>query len=323
MKQIGFGTWPLGGTAYGPVEPWAARSALETAVERGVRLFDTADIYGDGRVERIVGEVLEGVPDTIIVTKAGYHTEAGDTQDFTADHLRRRLQDSCRRLRRAAVEVFMLHSPPVAMLQDEAVWRALEEVQKAGLARSVGVSLRNVEDFTLLRGRDSCMFVEVILSLLDQRALDLGLVAWAEREGWSVLARLPLCSGFLADRRISSAPELDPSDRRLRWPAEQLCRWTEAADRFRFLERPGRSLQQAALAFLLQLPSVTPIPGMKSAAQVEHDIQSSYPSAHLSVAEVSRVRQEWEAMTNLPPKAPAPGTRAAPPRRPSHDAVKQ
>ena len=300
MTGLGFGTWPLGGCAYGPVGEADALDALAAAAEHGVTVFDCADIYGDGRAETLVGAAFAGDPSLTLVTKAGYLSEDGGAQRFDADHLRRALEASCRRLRRAAVDVFLLHSPPAALLAGDEVWAALAAIRASGLARITGVSLRTIDSLPAIAGRDDIGAVEVVLSLLDQRPIDAGLVAWAAGRGCRVLARVPLATGYLAGRGADVAA-LHPDDRRRRWPDAQRAAWAAAAARFRFLVRPDRTLAQAALGFLRQLPGVIPIPGMKSRAQV---IANAAAVPALTDDELARVRAAWSELADLPPRVP-------------------
>lgn len=300
-SSIGFGTWPLGGRAYGPVPDDDAIDALVAAAEHGVQVFDCADIYGDGRAETLVGTAFAGDPSLTLVTKAGYLSEDGDAQRFDADHLRRALAASCRRLRRDRVDIFLLHSPPAALLAGDELWAALDAIRGDGLAHATGVSLRTIDSFEAIAEREAVQAVEVVLSLLDQRPIDAGLIAWAAARNCRVLARVPLATGYLAGRTADVAA-LHAGDRRRRWPEAQRAAWAAAAMRFEFLVRPDRTLAQAALGFLRQLPGVTPIPGMKSEA---HVVANTAAAPALTDDELARARALWTELVELPPRGPA------------------
>lgn len=300
-SPIGFGTWPLGGRAYGPVVEAQAVAAIERAVELGVKLFDTANIYGDGRAEELLGRTLPSGDDFLIVSKAGYADEAGSRQDFSASHLRRSVEGSLGRLRRDSLEVLLLHSPPEEVLREGRACEVLDELREEGVARRVGVSLRTLDSFDAALAWDGCSVVELILNLLDQRAIDAGLVERASRAGVELIARVPLCFGFLSGRHSLGAT-FSEGDQRNRWPRRQLDLWIEGAERFSCLVNEKRSMTQAALAFCVGTPGVTyAIPGMKTPAQVEHNVAAGSPECRLTTEEMAEARMIWDSLRHITP----------------------
>ncbi len=301
-QRIGFGTWALGGNAYGPVTERDAKDAISFSVSAGIDFFDTADIYGNGRAERILGETLCGHADVRIATKAGYLTEEGTRQDFSEKYLTEALESSLLRLRRSCVDLILLHSPPIQVLETRATARTLNRLCANGLARSWGVSLRSIDHFSQALYHTDCAAIEVILNLLDQRAIDSGLLQKAKDLKVDVIARVPLCFGFLSGkyRRGSVFPN---SDHRSRWPESQREKWIAAAERFAFLEKRGRSLLQGALAFCLAWPGVSiVIPGMKRAEQVRHNMEASSEKAQLTQNEIKDARAVWREIRDLVPQ---------------------
>jgi aryl-alcohol dehydrogenase-like predicted oxidoreductase len=296
MGQIGVGTWPLGGKAYGPVSRDDALDAIEEALGRGAEIFDTADIYGDGRAEELLGEALEGRTDVRIIGKAGYLVEGSREQDFSEGHLRSRLEASLRRLRRDSLDSLLLHSPPRAILEAGAALDVFERFQREGLVRTIGVSVASIDDADLALERGSIGCLEVIVNLLDQRALDRGLPARCRAQGVAFIARVPLCFGFLTGK-FRPGQSIALGDQRARWSHEQRDRWARGAESFRFLEREGRSLAQAALGFLLSAPGCIPIPGVKDRAQATHNLQAEA----ISDAEFDCAREVWRTQRHLVP----------------------
>lgn len=293
---LGFGTWPLGGTAYGPVPPEVARRALVRAVRLGVNLFDTADIYGGGSVERLVGSAVPATAE--VVGKVGYLTESGDGQDFGRAHVLRATHASLRRLAPCRLDVLLLHSPDRTTLTDSAVRSLFEDVVDRGWAGSIGVSLRSVYDAEVALDWPAVRTIEVIFSALDQRPVDLGLVDECRRRGIRVLARLPLCSGLLAGRHLPGR-RFGAHDRRSRWPGAQIDAWLEAAGRVRHLTDDG-DLLRAAIQFLITA-GVVPIPGMKTPAQVDRIVSAARSPA--GPDEYERIRDLWKLeLTGLPPR---------------------
>jgi len=301
MGQIGFGTWPLGGSAYGPVAEEAAVGSLTAALDSGISLFDTADIYGSGRAEEILGRVLTKAQCVLIVSKAGYLSESGGEQSFSERYLRRALEGSLRRLQREYLDVFLLHSPPEEILRCGDAFLTLDRFRDAGLVKRTGVSLRTVDSWELALKWPHCDVIEVILNLLDQRPMDVGLLDKTAELGISVIARVPLCFGFLSGNHPLGS-SFNSNDQRSRWPHQQVDAWIEAAERYRFLVHDQRSLAQSALAFCCCMPGVEwVIPGMKSVEQVVHNVRGGHKDSQLSTDELRMVRDIWQSLSFLPP----------------------
>lgn len=298
---IGYGTWPLGGWAYGSVLDTEVRDALQTAYDAGIRLFDVANIYGDGRVERLIGEVFGGSETIKVLTKGGYLTEAGGEQDFSVDHLVRGARRSLSRLQRPVLDGFLLHSPPDEFINSNQIGNVLEQIAMSGVAREVGISVRTVEQGLRALELPNVAWIEVILNLLDQRAIDAGLLARAAQSGIKVIARVPLCFGFLTGKFREQAV-FGGTDHRTRWSGAQIELWRGGAERFRHLERPERSMAHAAIAFCLQSDGVhCVIPGMKSVRQVAHNVRASSTTCRLSHQEWHAARSTWTQLTHVPP----------------------
>lgn len=295
-SNIGFGTWPIGGRAYGPLSESDAKASLTTANLLGVDFFDTADIYGNGRAESILGETVCSKRGVRIATKAGYLDEDGTQQDFSEKHLVSAVERSLTRLRRPFVDLLLLHSPPIEVLDNAETARSLNRICSSGLARSWGVSLRNVHHYARALSYSDCSAVEVIINLLDQRAIDTGLLKAALALNVDVIARVPLCFGFLTGKhKVGSF--FSRNDHRAKWPLSQRNRWLNAAERFRVLEKPNRTLTQTAIAFCLGLPGVTTvIPGMKNEGQVRHNIEAGLTGARFDDMEMESARRIWNEL---------------------------
>ena len=303
MTQIGFGTWPLGGQAYGPVEVSTATEALKAALDCGIGLFDTADIYGDGRVETLIGNVIPKASEALITSKAGYVTERGNDQDFSARHLRQAVEGSLRRLRRDELDILLLHSPPEEILRAGEAFLTLDRMREEGIAKKTGVSLRTIDSWNAALQWPHCDVIEVVLNLLDQRPIDACLLEAARARNVRIIARVPLCFGFLSGRHVLGA-SFPQSDQRSRWPRVQLDAWIEAVQCFRFLEHENRSMTQSALAFCCSLPSVDwVIPGMKSVDQVLHNVRAGEMANRLRTVDLEIIRGIWQKLRHLPPGA--------------------
>lgn len=283
VSEIGFGTWGIGGThqgavAYGPTDDRESLAALQLAYDRGVTFYDTADLYGYGHSERLLGQALGKVRSKIfIATKAGF-LDADGRQDFSSAHLQRSLTASLKRLGTGYVDLFQLHSPGLAILQegpDIIGW--LHSLRQSGLARWVGISARSPEEGLVIASEFEIDALQVNFNLTDQRALQNGLLDLCANRGIAVIVRTPLCFGFLTGA-FAGQDEFDATDHRSRWSREQRQRWNEAQVMFR-QSLPGEENQtpaQLALRFCLSYPGVsTTIPGMLKPEHVVENARAS------------------------------------------------
>ncbi len=282
VSEIGFGGWAVGGNAfgnsYGETDDAVSRAAIRKALELGVTLFDTADVYGHGHSEALLGEVLTDWPGPppVVVTKGGvnfYRRDGTLEPDWTPLALAHAVQQSLARLRRDALDVFLLMNPPVEDLDRFKVWDTLEALKRAGKIRFCGVSVAEPADGVwLLQNKLPVDVLEVAYSVFYQGAsVELLPLARAHKVG--VLAREPLANGFLSGRYRADS-EWTNGDIRAALPREYIAAMTETAGRLDFLRRGGeRTLAQAALRFVLDDPRVASVVvGAKTPAQVEENI---------------------------------------------------
>ncbi|BDI30670.1 oxidoreductase [Capsulimonas corticalis] len=289
VSEIGFGGWAIGGdgfgNSYGATDDEVSKAALRRALELGVNLIDTADIYGHGHSEALIGEVLRDWAGTqpIVVTKGGvnfYRRDDTLEQDWTPLAIAHAVQQSLMRLRRETLDLFLLMNPPVEELERMRVWQTLEALQRGGKIAQYGVSVAEPQDGVWLLENDAPVAaIEVAYSLFYQGATT-DLLPLARRKKVAVLAREPLANGFLAGAHGANAvfPE---GDIRALLPPEYVRAMAETADRLRFLsDGAGRTPAQAALRFVLDDPAVASVVvGAKTPAQVEENIAAvSAPS---------------------------------------------
>ena len=302
VSEVGFGAWGIGGdhegaVAYGPVDPGESKQALRRAYELGITFFDTADLYGFGYSEQLLGEALHDVRSRIVIATKGGMLDAAGRQDFSPDYLRRALEGSLRRLRTDFVDLYQLHSPPLDILADNPeLWNFLHRVRTEGKARRCGISLRSPED-GLTAIQDYCFeAVQVNFNLVDQRAMENGLFARCGDQGVGVIVRTPLCFGFLSGQDYDPG-KLDVRDHRRRWSPTQIARWMNAQRLFEAALNDGTSHTpaQAALRFCLSSEVVsTVIPGMLTVQHVEENVAASNYGP-LSTAAVERAAQVFRS----------------------------
>jgi aryl-alcohol dehydrogenase-like predicted oxidoreductase len=281
VSEIGFGTWGLGGDAYGPADDAVSIAAIHHAMDRGINFFDTSDLYGAGHSESVLGEALTGRRDrAVISTKVGLLPHSGFLMptNFSAAHIRNGLDESLRRLRTDYVDLYHLHSPELSQLREAPeIVDTLHYLQTAGKIRAFGLSARSPADALAALQDYRFAFVQANYNLIDQRCADDGLFAFAKQTQIGIIARTPLCFGYLTGKLSGDDPFIG-RDHRANWPVDQLRRWAGAPDLFNqlFGGSTGRSATQLALRFCLEEPTVSSvIPGMMNIHEVDENVSAS------------------------------------------------
>ncbi len=285
VSEIGFGGLAIGGVRWGDVRDEQSLAALQRAFGLGVNFFDTADIYGRGHSEELIGQALDEVRDHVLIaTKAGQDFSRGPyaRPNFAPEYIRSALEASLKRLRTDYVDVYLLHNPPQKLTKDDAVWEALADLKREGKIRFFGVSAKTVNDGLAYlkadRAGEPGRFGDVLqapYNMLDQVAALKGLFIAAHRQDWGVVSRVPLASGMLTGK-YTAGHYFPPDDFRADWSRERLAETVRRVEALRFLARDGRTMAQTAIAFALsQEAASTVITGAKTAGQVEEDAGAS------------------------------------------------
>ena len=199
VSSIGLGTWQLGAD-WGDVSAAEAHAVLDAAVESGVTFFDTADVYGDGRSEQLIGEYLEAHPDSevTVATKMG-RREAQDAENFTLEKFREWTDRSRRNLNVQTLDLVQLHCPPTSVFSSDAVYDALDTLIDDGVIANYGVSVETCDEALAAIARPGTATVQIILNAFRLKPLDAVLPAALEA-GVGIIARVPLASGLLSGR---------------------------------------------------------------------------------------------------------------------------
>jgi len=281
VSEIGFGGFAIGGYDYGPTDDRESIAAIEKAYSLGVTFFDTADMYGAGHSESLIGRALKGKnPPAVVATKVGYVGERGDQQkDFSRVHILAAAEHSLKRLQREAIDLYQIHNPTLADLESGEAFAAMDELVTAGKVRFWGLSApsQNVADICR-RALDwpSAASIQIICNLFQRRSLD-ELQGDIRQRGIGVVARAPLEYGMLTGK-FSPASRFAPGDHRgWRWKPEEFSERLSKVEILRkaFTERPF-TLSQLAIGFALSRPAVSVvICGAKRPAQIEENVATS------------------------------------------------
>ncbi|HLI20072.1 MAG TPA: aldo/keto reductase [Stellaceae bacterium] len=283
ISEIGFGAWGIGGrtageTSYGDTDDNRSRAALDRALDLGITFYDTAPAYGDGHSEALIGAAFASRRDRVVIaTKAGL-PRFGDPADFSPAALRQSLDGSLKRLKSDYVDLFQLHNPPPDLFRAAPEsYAALEALRCDGKIRAFGVSVKTPAEAVSILSSHDVAAVQVNLNMLDVRALESGLLDLAAAKGVAIIARTPLCFGFLAGG-VTADTKFPPGDHRRSWPRAQIERWVRGAAAMQAAAQTpaGQSPGQAALRFCLSFPGVaTVIPGILSPEEAEQNAAAS------------------------------------------------
>jgi myo-inositol catabolism protein IolS len=280
VSEVGFGAWAIGGDAWGPVEDAQSIAAMEHALELGVTLIDTSDVYGDGRSETLVAQVIKGRRDRVVVsTKGGlmgHHRDPEREPVYdTPEKVIEAFEASLRRLGTDYIDVYWCHIWWDKHEETEAFLVAFERLKRDGKARAVGVSTDDIDyvrHFDRDHGIDA---VQLDYSILN-RDREADILAYVQERGLGAVIRGPLSKGLLSGKFLAGTtfPE---GDIRRDWPNQDSYRANlEKVERLRGLERDDRTLPHVALRFVLSHPAVSAaIPGAKTPQQAEENALAS------------------------------------------------
>ncbi len=293
VSTIGFGAWAIGGMNWGPTDDRVSKRALHAALDLGVTFIDTADVYGFGHSEELIGEVLaeRGKGQVIVATKVGndfYHATPADDkgygpirQTYTREYLLWATEQSLRRLRLETIDVLQLHSPDLDKLTREEPWLALAQLKEEGKIRHAGLSVQSFKEteqaFLLDQHHDLLDCIQVRYNLLEREA-ERVLLPKAQQHGIGVIVRIPLLFGFLTGK-FTRQSRFGPDDhRRMNLSPEKLDSYFRRLDGCRFLfDRYAQyTPAQVSLAFCLSHPAChVAIPGAKTPEQVADNCAAS------------------------------------------------
>jgi aryl-alcohol dehydrogenase-like predicted oxidoreductase len=305
VSTISFGAWAIGGGAWGGADDKESLVALHRALDGGVNFFDTADVYGDGRSERLLAQLRKERKEKFyIATKAGRRLDPHVAEGYNRKNLTAFIERSLKNLRTDAIDLLQLHCPPTSVYYMPEVFAFLDGLVKAGKLRHYGVSVEKVEEALKAIEYPGVQSVQIIFNIFRQRPDDL-FFPEARRRKVGILARLPLSSGMLTGKLTRSSTFAASDHRTFNRNGESFDRGEtfsgvdyelglRAVESLRPLVPKGVTLTQLALRWILMFPAVTcAIPGARRVSQVEENLAAADLPA-IPAKTMSKIRALYE-----------------------------
>ncbi len=281
VSEVGFGAWGIGGNqfgnSYGPTDEQESLRAIVTAIDLGCNFFDTADVYGHGRSEELIGQAIKGRRDQIIIaTKGGsdfYHDPA--RLNFSESHLVFAVEQSLKRLGTEYIDLYQLHNPPFSVIEAGRLFEPLEKLKQQGKIRHYGISIHEPQEGLLALKIASPAAIQVVYNYLRRDAAE-ELFPRAIAQGIAIIAREPLANGFLTGKYTKDSV-FPLGDIRHQWPLKYQTQLINRVQDFaKAITTSPFSHAQTALRFVLAQPAVSVvIPGCKTVEQVEENFRVS------------------------------------------------
>ena len=287
ISEIGFGAWQIGGS-WGDVSEADGKRALHAALDAGVTFIDTADVYGDGRSEKIIAAVLKerGGDKPFVATKAGRRLNPHVAEAYTGENIEAFIDRSLANLGVETLDLVQLHCPPTEVYYRPELFGALDRLVTKGKIRHYGVSVEKVEEALKAIEYPGVATVQIIYNIFRQRPHEL-FFAEAQKKNVGVIVRVPLASGLLSGK-ISRETAFAADDHRsfnrhgeafdvgetfAGVPFEAAL---EAVEQFRPLVPEGVPMAQFALRWILEQQAVSVvIPGARNEAQAQSNAAAS------------------------------------------------
>ncbi len=305
VSDVSFGAWAVGGT-WGPTDDAESLAAMNRALDLGVNLIDTADVYGDGHSERLIRTLLKDRKEDVkVLTKAGRRLDPHVAEGYTGANIESFVDRSRENLGMDTLDLVQLHCPPTPVYYQPELFGALDELVTKGKIRHWGVSVEKTEEGLKAMDYAHCASVQIILNPFRQRPLDLFLRR-AKEQNVGVVVRLPLSSGMLTGK-LRRDSQFAPDDHRAfnregagfdkgeTFSGVPYEVGLDAVESLRPLVPEGMTMAQFALRWILDQDGVTcAIPGGKRPDQVEDNVRAS-DLPPLSSEVHAKVRAVYEA----------------------------
>jgi aryl-alcohol dehydrogenase-like predicted oxidoreductase len=306
VSEVSFGAWAIGGS-WGPVKDEESYAALNRAVDLGVNFIDTADVYGDGRSEQLIGRLLnERKEEIFVATKAGRRLSPHTADGYNRTNLEAFVDRSLRNLGVDCIDLLQLHCPPTEVYYRPEVFRTLDELKRKGKIRYYGVSVEKVAEALKATEYADLQSVQIIFNMFRLKpATDFFPTAKERKVG--VIVRVPLASGLLAGK-ISAQTKFPADDHRNfnrqgqafdvgeTFSGVNLETGLRAVEELKTIVPQGATLAQIALRWILMFDSVTcAIPGAKRPGQVDENVKAAVLPP-LSTETMSKVQAIYDRL---------------------------
>jgi aryl-alcohol dehydrogenase-like predicted oxidoreductase len=306
VSTISFGAWAIG-DAWGDVKDEESITALNRALDLGVNFFDTADGYGNGHSEQLLGKLRKERSEKFhVATKAGRRLNPHVASGYNRENLTAFVERSLKNLQMEALDLLQLHCPPTEVYYTPEVFDILDDLMKQGKLLNYGVSVEKVEEALKAIEYPNLKTVQIIFNIFRQRPQDL-FFSEAQKRNIGILARVPLSSGMLTGKMTRESTFQAGDHRQYNRHGESFDRGEtfsgldyeiglQAVEELRALVPEGMSMTQMALRWILMSPAVTcAIPGAKRPAQVEENVAAA-DLPPLSDEAMSRIREIYDRL---------------------------
>src|ERR671916_2026652 len=305
VSEISLGTWAFGGD-WGAVGEDEAYAALNRAIDLAVTFLDTADVYGDGRSERLIGRLLKDRPndEILVATKAGRRLDPHTSEGYDHKNLSAFVERSLDNLGVEALDLLQLHCPPSETYRRDSTFEALDRLKEAGKLKNYGVSVEKVEEARMALDYPGVATVQIIFNIFRQKPEE-EFFPLAEERNVGILARVPLASGLLSGKMRSDRVFTEDDHRNFNREGQAFDKGETfsgvdfetgllAAEELKELVPEGYTLAQLALRWILMHPAVScAIPGAKRQDQAEDNVAAA-EMPPLSEAPLESVRQIYD-----------------------------
>lgn len=285
--EIGIGAWQIGGSWGEAIAEEQALATLRAAVDRGVNFIDTADVYGDGRSETLIGRFLKEVSEPLFVaTKLGRGSDPGWPGNFTLETMRRHTEASLRRLGVEALDLIQLHCIPTEELRRGEVFDHLRTLKSEGKIRHWGASVESMEEAEICLGQPDLTSLQIIFNIFRQKPIHT-IFDRVKAQNVGIIVRLPLASGLLSGKLTKSTQFAESDHRNFNRDGQFFNvgetfaglpyeTGVEIADQLKPLVPEGLTMAQMALRWILDYDAVSVvIPGARNPAQAQANAAAS------------------------------------------------
>jgi aryl-alcohol dehydrogenase-like predicted oxidoreductase len=305
ISSISYGAWAIGGDAWGKTDDTESMRSLHRAVDLGVNFFDTADVYGDGHSERLIGRLRrERKEELIVATKAGRRLNPHVAEGFTRRNLSAFVERSLKNLGTDEIDLLQLHCPPPDVYDMPEVFGILDDLVRDGKLRFYGVSVERVEEALRAARYPNVQSIQIIFNMFRLKPAD-ELFPVVREKQIGILARVPLASGLLSGklRRDSTFAQTDHRNYNRHGESFDVGETfsgvdydagLQAVEELRALVPAGASMAQLALRWILMFPEVSAaIPGAKNVQQTEDNARAA-DLPPLTAAQMQTVREVYD-----------------------------